>query len=127
MSICEIVITSYSIHYTKLYEPLEKLWQSLIENLAGANAEVVTVFVSDDTWRRVASLPFAIEISRISGTQVAFTQRRAAQLGEDAAGRVRHRLEQLAASTGLHLVFEVVTTTEAVGVRRLVDVERDLV
>jgi hypothetical protein len=54
--------------------PLDKLWQSLIDNLAGSRAEVVTVFVSDDTWRRVASLPFAVEISRVSGARAAFTQ-----------------------------------------------------
>jgi hypothetical protein len=106
--------------------PLDKLWQSLIENLAGSRAEVVTVFVSDDTWRRVASLPFAVEISRVSGARAAFTQRRARQLGEDAAGRTRQRIEQLAAGTGLQLAFEVLTTTEAGQLRRLVDVERDL-
>ncbi len=106
--------------------PLEKLWQSLVEQLAGARAEVVTVFVSDDTWHRVASLPFTVEISRISGTRVAFTRRRADQLGEDAAGRVRQRLEQLAAGTDLHLVFEMLLSTESAQVRRLADVERDL-
>jgi hypothetical protein len=106
--------------------PLEKLWQSLVEHVAGSRAEVVAVFVSDDTWRRVASLPFAVEVSRISGARVAFTQRRAEQLGEVAAGRARQRIEQLAAGTGLQLVFEVLTTTEAGQLQRLVDVERDL-
>ena len=106
--------------------PLEKLWQSLVENLAGSRAEVVTVFVRDDTWRRVATLPFTVEISRISGARVAFTQQRANQLGEDAAGRMRQRLEQLAAGTGLQPVFEVMQATEAGDVRRLVDVECDL-
>ena len=106
--------------------PLEKLWQSLVEHVAGSRAEVVAVFVSDDTWRRVASLPFAVEVSRISGARVAFTQRRAEQLGEVAAGCARQRIEQLAAGTGLQLVFEVLTTTEAGQLQRLVDVERDL-
>ena len=106
--------------------PLEKLWQSLVEHVAGSQAEVVTVFVRDDTWHRVATLPFTVEISRISGARVAFTQRRAEQLGEDAVGRMRQRLEQLAAGTGLQPVFEVLTTTEVSEIRRLVDVERDL-
>ena len=106
--------------------PLEKLWQSLVENLAGSRAEVVTVFVRDDTWHRVATLPFTVEISRISGARVAFTQQRAEQLGEDAAGRVRQRLEQLAAGTGLQPVFEVLKATEAGELRRLVEVECDL-
>jgi hypothetical protein len=106
--------------------PLEKLWQSLVEHVAGSRAEVVTVFVRDDTWHRVATLPFAVEISRISGARVAFTQRRAEQLGEDAAGRTRQRLEQLAAETGLRMIFEVLTAPEAGEVRRLADIERDL-
>lgn len=106
--------------------PLDKLWQSLVEQVAGTPAEVVTVFMGDDTWYRVASLPFAVEISRISGARVAFTRRRAEQLGEDAAGRMRQRLEQLAAEAGLRLVFEMLTTTEVARVRQLAELERDL-
>lgn len=106
--------------------PLEKLWQSLVEQVAGARAEVVTVFVSDDTWYRVASLPFTVEISRVSGTRMAFTRQRAEQLGEDAAGRVRQRLEQLAAGTDLHLIFEMLSSTESAQLRRLAEFERDL-
>ena len=106
--------------------PLDKLWQLLVEQVAGAQAEVVTVFVSDDTWYRVASLPFSVEISRISGARVAFTRRRAEQLGEDAAGRARQRLEQLAAEAGLALVFEMLTTTETGRLQKLAALERDL-
>jgi hypothetical protein len=105
---------------------LDKLWQSLIEQVAGARAEIVTVFVSDDTWHRVASLPFAVEISRISGARVAFTRRRAEQLDEHAANRARRRLEQLAAEAGMRMVFEMLTMTETGQVQRLVDIERDL-
>lgn len=106
--------------------PVEKLWQSLVEQVAGAKVEVVIVFVSDDTWHRVASLPFAVEISRISGARMAFTRRRAQQLGEDAAGRARQRLEQLAAEAGLRLVFEMLTATETSRLQKLAEVERDL-
>jgi hypothetical protein len=106
--------------------PLDKLWQSLVEQVAGGQAEVVTVFVSDDTWHRVASLPFAVEISRISGARVAFTRRRAKQLDDDAAGRARQQLEALAAEAGLQLVFEMLTTTETGQLKKLAAVERDL-
>lgn len=106
--------------------PLDKLWQSLVEQVAGAQAEVITVFVSDDTWHRVASLPFAVEISRVSGASMAFTRRRAKQLGDDAAGRARQQLEALAAETGLRLVFEMLTTTETGQLQKLAAVERDL-
>jgi hypothetical protein len=69
---------------------------------------------------------FAVEISRISGARVAFTKRRAEQLGEEAAGRTRQRIEQLAAGMDLQLFFEVLTTSEAGELHRLVDVEPDL-
>jgi hypothetical protein len=106
--------------------PLDELWQSLVEQVSGAEAEVLTVWVSDDTWYRVASLPFAVEISRISGARVAFTRRRAKQLGDDAAGRARQRLEELAAEAGLRLVFEMLTTTESGQLQKLAAIERDL-
>jgi hypothetical protein len=106
--------------------PLDELWRSLVEQVAGSQAEVVTVFVSDDTWFRVASLPFAVEISRISGARAAFTRQRAEQLGQDAAGRARQRLEQLAAETGLRLVFEMLTSNETGRLQQLAEIERDL-
>jgi hypothetical protein len=106
--------------------PLDELWRSLVEQVAGSQAEVVTVFVNDDTWYRVASLPFAVEISRISGARAAFTRQRAEQLGQDAAGRARQRLEQLAAETGLRLVFEMLTSNETGRLQQLAEIERDL-
>ncbi len=106
--------------------PVEKLWASLVERVAGAPADVVTLFVCDESWHRAASLPFTCEISRVSGTQMAFTRWRAEQIGRDAAGRVRQRLEQLAAGTELRLIFEFLGAAEAGQVSRLVQVERDL-
>jgi hypothetical protein len=105
---------------------VEKLWQSLVENVVVAEAEVVTVFVSDDVWNRAASLPFTREISRISGTQAVFTRRRAEQIGRDAASRARQQLEQLAAGTGLQLAFEILSLQEAAKARQLTAIERDL-
>ena len=106
--------------------PVERLWQSLVDHVAGAQAEVVTVIVSDNAWRRAASLPFTREISRISGLPAAFTHHRAEQVHADAEGRARQRLESLAADAEVELEFEVVSEDEDSPVGTLVAVERDI-
>ncbi len=106
--------------------PVERLWQSLIDQVADARAEVVTVIVSDDSWRRAASLPFTREFSRISGVQAAFTHHRAEQVRADAAGRARERLESLAEDSDVELEFEVLSEDEEARVATVVTVERDI-
>ena len=106
--------------------PVDRLWQSLVELVADARAEVVTVIVSDDSWRRAASLPFTREVSRISGVQAAFTRHRAEQIRADAAGRAQRRLERLARDSHVELEFEVVSEDEDARVGTIVTVERDI-
>ena len=106
--------------------PVERLWQSLVEHIADTQAEIVTLFISDDRWRRAASLPFTREISRVSGSQSEFTKNRAEQVGTDAVGRARRHLEKLAEGTEVHIAFEVISHDETEGVRRLVSIERDV-
>ena len=106
--------------------PLEKLWQSLVDQVAGARAEIVTVIVSDDSWRRAASLPFTREISRLSGAASTFTHLRAEQVREDAAGRARERLERLAREAEVELDFELVSGDEESSAGTFVTVERDI-
>ncbi|MDJ0711517.1 MAG: hypothetical protein QNJ14_14090 [Woeseiaceae bacterium] len=106
--------------------PLDRLWQSLVDQISGASAEVVTILVSDDSWRRAASLPFTREFSRISGVQDDFTHRRAEQIRQDTAGRARRRLERLAADAELEIVFEVVSEDEDTHVQTIVTVRRDI-
>ena len=106
--------------------PLDRLWQSLVEHVADASAEVVTVLVSDDSWRRAASLPFTREISRLSGSPAAFTHRRAEEIRAAAAGQARRRLERLAEESKFELVFEVLSEDEDPRVATLVTVTRDI-
>ena len=106
--------------------PLDKLWQTLVEHLAGASAEVVTIFVSDDRWHRAASLPFTREISRLSGTDRDFTRQRAALLHGDLAGRAREQVSRLAAETKLQISFAILSEHEPPEVRRLISIERDV-
>ena len=108
--------------------PLDRLWQSLVEQVGGASAEIVTVLVSDDSWRRAASLPFTREVSRLSGSPADFTQRRAEQIRAAAAGEARRRLERLAeeSDSEFELVFEVLSEDEDPRIATLVTVTRDI-
>ncbi|MBT8082289.1 MAG: hypothetical protein KJP08_06050 [Gammaproteobacteria bacterium] len=98
--------------------PVETLWQSLLDAVENSRAEVVTVFVRDEHWRRAASLPFTREISRLSGLQAEFTHRRARQVSLATAVRVQQRLEHLASKTRLKLEFEVVSEQEGAELAR---------
>lgn len=106
--------------------PVDKLWQTLLEQLADAQAEVVAVFVSDDRWTRAASLPFTREISRLSGGSEVFTARRAAQVSGDTAERAQQRIRQLAAGRQMQLVFEILHAQEPYRVREFVRIEYDV-
>ena len=106
--------------------PVDRLWQSLVDHIADARAEVVTIIVSDDSWRRAASLPFTNEISRISGVQADFTHHRAEHVRTEAAGRAREQLERLAEDSQVELAVEVVSEEEDSHVGTVVMVERDI-
>lgn len=106
--------------------PVDKLWQTLLEQLADAHAEVVAVFVSDDCWTRAASLPFTREISRLSGGSEVFTVRRAEQIIGDMVARMQQRIRQLAADRQLQLVFEILRAQEPNRIQEFVRIEYDV-
>lgn len=106
--------------------PLDKLWNVLVEHLEGSQAEIFTIFVSDDRWHRAASLPFTREISRLSGSDRDFTQQRAAAIHGDLAGRAREHINRLAAETKQQISFAILSEREAPEVRQLVSVECDV-
>ena len=106
--------------------PLERLWKSLTEHVSDDDAEVVAVFVRDDSWHRAASLPFTREISRVSGVQAAFTTHRAREVGRHAAEKVRQQLERLAGGTKLRLAFEILGEDDETQVHGLVAVQYDV-
>ena len=105
---------------------LDRLWNVVVEHVAGARPKIITVFVSDDRWHRAASLPFTREISRVSGAGEDFTRQRAEQIGTETAGRARERISTLAAEAELDFVFEVLAEHETARVRQVVRVEQDL-
>ena len=106
--------------------PLAELWRAVTEHLGDAQAELVTVFVSDDRWRRAASLPFTREISGVSGSSENFTPQRAEQIDKDAVDRAQSEIRQLAAKAELQVAFEFLSEHDAAQIHELVKVEQDV-
>jgi leucyl aminopeptidase (aminopeptidase T) len=106
--------------------PLSELWRAVTEHLGDAQAELVTVFVSDDRWRRAASLPFTREISGVSGSSENFTLQRAEQIDKDAVASAQCEIRQLAAEAELQVAFEFLSEHDAAQIHELVKVEQDV-
>lgn len=105
---------------------LQDLWRAAMDQLAGERAELITVFVSDDRWRRAASLPFTEEVFRTGGGSANFTLQRAEQVDRDALTRTQGRLQQLATEAEIQLAFEIIAEHEAIRIHELVRSESDL-
>ena len=105
---------------------LHDLWRAAMEHLAGEHAELITIFVRDDRWRRAASLPFTEEVSRASGSSMNFTLQRAEEVDRDAAMRTQGRLQQLATDSEIQLAFEILAEHEAARIHEFVRSEPDL-
>lgn len=105
---------------------LHDLWRVATQHLAGGHAELITVFVRDDRWRRAASLEFTEEISRASGGSVSFTLQRAEEVDRDAVVRTQGRLQQLATEAEIQLAFEILAEHEAMRFHEFVRSESDL-
>lgn len=105
---------------------LPELWAAVMEHLAETPAELITVFVSDDRWRRAASLSFTREISRIGGSSCEFTPQRAEQLGREAATRTQGLLQKLAADAKIQAAFETLEQHETTRVQEFIMSESDV-
>lgn len=100
--------------------PVPELWQEAMQALGGTPGELITLFLEDDRWYRVASLPFTREVSRLGGTPTEFTRQRAEQLRRDAAARVRRVVEQLAKESKLETLFEALAETDQLRITEVV-------
>lgn len=105
---------------------LQDLWHAAMEHLAGERAELITVFVRDERWRRAASLPFTVEVSRAGGGSMNFTLQRAEEVDRDAVIRTQGRLQQLATDNDVQMVFEILAEHEATRFHEFVRSESDL-
>lgn len=81
---------------------------------------MVALYVEDDRWHRVASLPFTREILRSGGIPVQFTRQRAEQVSRERAARVHESIQKLAAESNLELVFEVLREADTARLREFI-------
>lgn len=102
------------------------LWRAAAEHLADDGAELITVFFSDDRWRRAASLPFTREVFRISGSSADFTLTRAERLDRDAIAKIRRRLQRFARKAKIRFAFEVLVGQETIRIHELLTSESDV-
>ena len=100
--------------------PVARLWETALRLLQEAPAELATLYVQDDRWHRVASLPFTREILRSGGVAVEFTQQRAEQVGRERAARVQELVRKLAAESNLKPAFEVLSESDAERLREFI-------
>ena len=106
--------------------PIGELWQTVTQYSVDREAELITVFVCDDRWKRAASLPFTREISRVGGRSSDFTLTRAEQIHRDTITRTRSRLKELAAGSRIKFSFEIITEREPARIHEFVTSESDL-
>ena len=100
--------------------PVARLWETALRLLQETPAELATLYVQDDRWHRVASLPFTREILRSGGVAVDFTQQRAEQVGRERAARVQELVRKLAAEANLKPAFEVLSESDAERLREFI-------
>lgn len=91
--------------------PVQRLWGAAMRVLEDSPGELVTLFVAEDRWRRVASLPFTREISR-TGRVADFTHTRAEQIQKDAVARAQEAIRRLAEKASVEPSFEVLPETD---------------
>jgi hypothetical protein len=100
--------------------PVPRLWKAALKLLRESPADLVTLYVEDDRWHRVASLPFTREILRSGGVPVEFTRQRAEQVSRERATRVRELVQKLAAEANVKPVFEILSESDAERLREFI-------
>ena len=100
--------------------PVARLWEAALGLLRESPADLVTLYVEDDRWHRIASLPFTREISRSGGVPVEFTRQRAEQVSRERAARVQELIQKLAAESNLQPAFEVLSESDAERLREFI-------
>jgi hypothetical protein len=93
--------------------PVARLWETALRLLHEGPAELAALYLQDDRWHRVASLPFTREILRSGGVAVEFTQQRAEQVSRERAAHVQDAIRKLADEANLKPVFETLNESDA--------------
>lgn len=105
--------------------PIRELWRAVVSRRGGAR-EVVAIVISDDRWRRAASLPFTREVPGLGGTSADVTRKRADELHREAVHRLRSRMTALAEESGVSLAFEKLSQRDEQRLSELASGERSI-
>ena len=100
--------------------PVAVLWERALRLLQESPADLAALYVQDDRWHRVASLPFTREILRSGGVPVDFTAQRAEQVRRERAARVREAIRKMADEANLQPVFEILEESDAERLRQFI-------
>ncbi len=100
--------------------PIARLWDAALRLLRESPADLVALYVEDDRWHRVASLPFTREILRSGGIPVDFTRQRAEAVSRERAARVHELIQKLAAESNLEPAFEVLREADVTRLREFI-------
>lgn len=100
--------------------PVQRLWGAAMRVLEDSPGELVTLFVEEDHWRRVASLPFTREVST-TGRVADFTNTRADQIQKEAIDRIREAVRRLAKEARLEPSFEIMPESDVERLRKFLD------
>ena len=100
--------------------PVARLWEAALRLLRESPADLVALYVEDDRWHRVASLPFTREILRSGGIPVEFTRQRAEEVSRERAARVQELIQKLAAESDLEPAFEVLREADTTRLREFI-------
>ena len=100
--------------------PIARLWETALRLLRDTPAELAALYVQDDRWYRVASLPFTREVLRSGGVAVEFTKQRAEQVSRERAAHVQELVQKLAAEANLKAAFEILSESDAERLREFI-------
>ena len=100
--------------------PIARLWETALRLLRDTPAELAALYVQDDRWYRVASLPFTREVLRSGGVAVEFTEQRAEQVSRERAAHVQELVQKLAADANLKAAFEILSESDAERLREFI-------
>jgi transcription antitermination factor NusG len=100
--------------------PIARLWEAALRLLRESPADLVALYMEDDRWHRVASLPFTREILRSGGVPVEVTRQRAEQVSRERAARVQELIQKLAAESDVKPAFEVLSESDAERLREFI-------
>lgn len=105
--------------------PVDRLWRAANELPESGAAELLALFVDDERWQRIASLPFTREFAKTGGS-VEFTAARARRLFAEATARIKQDIDRLARESGRTVVFETLPGSDSERTSRLLGTGRHL-